>query len=106
MLRRRLWRRLALFDQRFAPAFYEDTDAAFAARAVGLRVVIQPSATVHHTAHTTLSDRDARETLLSRNRRRFAAKWRGALASALPPCATLDACDRANGGIRVESRHD
>ena len=36
------------FDERYAPAYYEDTDLAFAVRAAGRRVYYQPDATIVH----------------------------------------------------------
>lgn len=48
MIRRALWERLGGFDERFAPAYYEDTDLAFQVRAAGFRVVYQPLSVVVH----------------------------------------------------------
>jgi GT2 family glycosyltransferase len=47
-LRRELWERLGGFDERFAPAYYEDADLCFAVRAAGYRVVYQPASRVFH----------------------------------------------------------
>lgn len=41
------------FDTRYAPAYYEDTDLAFAVRAAGHRVLYQPAARVVHDEGTT-----------------------------------------------------
>ena len=43
---RDLFRRLGGFDPRYAPAYYEDTDLAFAVREANLRVLVQPAAKV------------------------------------------------------------
>jgi len=48
MIRAELWSALSGFDERFAPAYYEDTDLCFAARAAGYRVVYQPHSRVYH----------------------------------------------------------
>jgi GT2 family glycosyltransferase/glycosyltransferase involved in cell wall biosynthesis len=45
---RELFARLGGFDARYAPAYYEDTDLAFAVRNAGLRVLVQPAAKVVH----------------------------------------------------------
>lgn len=43
-----LWRQLEGFDERFAPAYYEDADLCFSARTAGYRVVYQPQSVVYH----------------------------------------------------------
>lgn len=48
MLSKALWQRLGGFDERFAPAYCEDADLAFAVRAAGYRVVYQPLSVVVH----------------------------------------------------------
>ncbi|MHA7816235.1 MAG: glycosyltransferase [Pseudohaliea sp.] len=48
MVRRSLWDELGGFDERFAPAYYEDADLCFAVRAAGYRVVYQPASRVFH----------------------------------------------------------
>ena len=45
---RALFRQIGGFDPRFAPAYYEDTDLAFAVRAAGRKVYYQPHSTVVH----------------------------------------------------------
>ncbi|HET7925690.1 MAG TPA: glycosyltransferase, partial [Rhodanobacteraceae bacterium] len=46
LLRTDLFRRLGGFDTRYAPAYYEDTDLAFAVRAAGYKVWYEPASTV------------------------------------------------------------
>lgn len=48
MLSAKLWRQLGGFDERFAPAYCEDADLAFAVREAGYRVVYQPLSVVVH----------------------------------------------------------
>lgn len=48
VLRADFWRKVGGFDERFAPAYYEDVDLAFQARANGYRVVYQPLSVVTH----------------------------------------------------------
>ncbi len=48
LLRRDLFNQLGAFDARYAPAYYEDTDLAFAVRAAGLKVYYEPTSVVVH----------------------------------------------------------
>ena len=50
---RALFAELGGFDTRYAPAYYEDTDLAFAVRARGLRVLYQPASRVVHVEGAT-----------------------------------------------------
>jgi GT2 family glycosyltransferase len=83
---RALFARLGGFDTRYAPAYYEDTDLAFAVRAAGLRTVYQPASRVIHaeggTAGTDLNVGPKAHQV--RNRDTFAAHRRDMLADHLP----------------------
>lgn len=48
MVRRELWEKTGGFDERYIPAYFEDTDLAFQARSLGYRVVFQPKSVVAH----------------------------------------------------------
>lgn len=48
LLSNELWKRIGGFDERFAPAYCEDSDLAFEVRKAGLRVVYQPLSKVIH----------------------------------------------------------
>ncbi len=48
LIPRALFLDLGGFDRRYAPAYCEDTDLAFAVRAAGRRVLYQPAATIVH----------------------------------------------------------
>lgn len=86
-LPRTLFERLGGFDTRYAPAYYEDTDLAFAVRDAGLRVVYQPASRVVHveggTAGTDLNT--GMKAYQVRNRATFAEHRAAALATQLPP---------------------
>ncbi|WP_410619302.1 glycosyltransferase [Amycolatopsis sp. cmx-8-4] len=57
LVRRDLFERVGGFDTRFSPAYYEDTDLAFAVRAAGYRTMVQPaSVVVHHEGITNGTD--------------------------------------------------
>ena len=48
MVEKTLWEELGGFDEKYAPAYYEDTDLAFRIRCAGKRVVYQPKSVVVH----------------------------------------------------------
>lgn len=48
LVRSSIWRQLGGFDTRFVPAYYEDSDLAFAVRSLGYRVLYQPASQVYH----------------------------------------------------------
>lgn len=75
------------FDPHYAPAYYEDTDLAFAVRAAGRRVLYQPAARVVHAEGATSGTDTASgpKAAQVRNRERFAARREAELASHLPP---------------------
>ncbi|GAB3515233.1 glycosyltransferase [Pseudoxanthomonas daejeonensis] len=69
------------FDTRYAPAYYEDTDLAFAVRALGRHVRVQPASRVLHDEGTTAGTDTSTgvKAYQVRNRQVFAAKWAEAL---------------------------
>ncbi|HIU87355.1 MAG TPA: glycosyltransferase [Candidatus Avilachnospira avistercoris] len=48
MIRSELWKEIGGFDERYAPAYCEDSDLAFEVRKHGKRVVLQPKSVVVH----------------------------------------------------------
>ncbi|MCW0203278.1 MAG: glycosyltransferase family 2 protein, partial [Rhodanobacter thiooxydans] len=48
LIRREVFQRIGGFDTRYAPAYYEDADLAFAVRRLGLRVYCEPASTAIH----------------------------------------------------------
>lgn len=74
------------FDQRYAPAYYEDTDLAFAVRAAGRKVFYQPRAVVVHfegvTSGTSTWTGTKRHQVA--NATTFAAKWASELVAHAP----------------------
>ena len=100
MIRRELWNRIGGFDERFAPAYYEDTDLAFSVRAAGLRVVYVPSSVVIHfegkTNGTDLGSGQKQYQLI--NREKFYQKWRETLITEQArPTDLFTARDRSAG---------
>lgn len=65
------------FDERFAPAYYEDTDLSFSIRQAGFRVVYEPNSVVFHregaTAGTDLTSGFKKYQVI--NREHFVQKW-------------------------------
>ena len=78
-----VFREVGGFDARYAPAYYEDTDLAFAVRAAGRSVYYQPRATiVHFEGQTSGTDETAgvkRHQVI--NQETFARKWGATLAT-------------------------
>jgi GT2 family glycosyltransferase/glycosyltransferase involved in cell wall biosynthesis len=74
------------FDTRYAPAYYEDVDLAFAVRAAGRKVYYQPAATVVHfegrTSGTDVGTGVKRHQAL--NQGVFTRKWAAELAAHAP----------------------
>ena len=121
---RALFESLDGFDRRYAPAYYEDTDLAFAVRAAGRKVYYQPLSTVVHfegqTSGTDETGGVKRHQAL--NRETFAAKWASALALHRPNgidaalekdrwaqrrVLVIDACmltpDQDSGSLRMQA---
>jgi GT2 family glycosyltransferase len=83
MIPRCLFEHLGGFDERFAPAYYEDTDLAFTVRQAGYRVLLQPFSRVIHFEGVT-SGTDTRKGIKAYqrvNQDKFFAKWRDVLVS-------------------------
>ena len=74
------------FDVRFAPAYYEDTDLCFAARAAGGEVWYQPASIVVHLegkSHGTDEGSGIKAYQVT-NRLKFAKRWAAALKNQWP----------------------
>ena len=91
LLRRDLFNRLGAFDARYTPAYYEDTDLAFAVRASGLKVYYEPAATVVHfegiTSGTDTATGIKRYQIV--NREKFVDKWTAALTRQPTPATPI-----------------
>ena len=102
---RALFRDLGGFDTRYAPAYYEDTDLAFAVRAAGRRVFYQPLSTVVHFEGQTSGTDEGSGVKQHQviNRDAFAAKWASVLALHRPNGidATLEKDRRAQRRVLV-----
>lgn len=101
LVRTDLLRRLGGYDERFAPAYYEDVDLCFAARAAGYRVLYQPLARIVHyegVSHGTDLSAGVKSYQVA-NRRKFCEKWAAELARQAEgvPAAVRRARDRRQG---------
>jgi GT2 family glycosyltransferase len=78
LIRREIFQRLAGFDRRFAPAYYEDVDLCFGVRSLGYKVIYQPmSRLVHYEGITAGADSTTGvKQFQIVNREKFLAKWR------------------------------
>ncbi len=76
-VRRTAWDELDGFDERYAPAYYEDVDLCFRLRELGLKVIYQPRARiVHHEGATHGTDVESgTKAHQETNRAIFAEKW-------------------------------
>lgn len=83
MLPRQLWESIGGFDQRYAPAYYEDTDLCFAVRALNYKVIFQPAARVVHYGGASAGKETSSgyKRYQEINRHKFVAKWQDVLDS-------------------------
>jgi GT2 family glycosyltransferase/glycosyltransferase involved in cell wall biosynthesis len=83
LIPRNLFERVGGFDERYAPAYYEDTDLAFKVRDAGLRVLFQPLALItHHEGGTAGLDvsKGVKRSQVT-NQKKFWDRWAGVLES-------------------------
>ncbi len=82
MVPRALFEQIGGFDKNLAPAYYEDTDLAFAVRREGYRVLYQPFSTVIHyegiTSGTNINS--GIKAYQQFNQKKMHAKWKDVLA--------------------------
>ena len=77
MIRASLWKEIGGFDDRFAPAYYEDSDLAFEVRKHGYKVVYQPlSVVVHFEGVSNGTDiNSGQKAYQVENQSKFYEKW-------------------------------
>jgi GT2 family glycosyltransferase/glycosyltransferase involved in cell wall biosynthesis len=80
IVRADLFRRLGGFSEALRPAYYEDADLCFGARAEGYRVVYQPrSVVVHEDGGSSEDAASGAKRFQEINRPKFCAKWQAEL---------------------------
>jgi GT2 family glycosyltransferase/glycosyltransferase involved in cell wall biosynthesis len=81
LITKELFERLGLFDERYKPAYYEDTDLAFAVRNIGKKVYYQPASKITHfegiSSGTDLTQGMKKYQVV--NQEKFKDKWADAL---------------------------
>ena len=72
---------IGALDERYAPAYYEDTDLAFKVRESGLKVFIQPlAAVIHHEGITSGTDTSSgTKKYQPINQKKFVERWQDEL---------------------------
>ncbi|VAW35589.1 Glycosyltransferase [hydrothermal vent metagenome] len=89
-----LFTKLGAFDVRYKPAYYEDTDLAFAVRNIGKKVYYQPASQVTHfegiSAGTDLATGMKKYQVL--NQTKFKQKWAKALTQQPKPATNIELC--------------
>jgi GT2 family glycosyltransferase/glycosyltransferase involved in cell wall biosynthesis len=92
LIRTEVFRRIGAFDIRYAPAYYEDVDLAFAARQLGLRVYYEPASTVVHCEGVSAgTDLDSGMKMHQRsNQAKFVEKWVKELTAQPPTDTSLE----------------
>ena len=100
MIRRKLWEEIGGFDERFAPAYYEDTDLAFEVRKKNYKVLYQPlSVVVHFEGISNGTDVESGLKQYQQvNYQKFYDKWKDILQSEHEPNGVnvFTAKDRSN----------
>ena len=86
LVRASAWEDVGGFDERYAPAYYEEFDLAFALRDRGWQVLYQPASRVTHFDSSSYGaeERDRQSTI---NHGQFCRKWARELASQPAPGA-------------------
>ncbi len=94
-----LWEKLGGFDERYSPAYYEETDLAFRIRAAGKKVYYCPFSTVVHLEGVTMGTdvNSGLKTYQTINAEKFRDRWRETLQrdQAPPGCDIMRARDRS-----------
>lgn len=73
LLKKDIVRQVGLWDERYNPGNYEDTDYAVQVRNAGYDIRVARSVYVHHRGHSTFGERMSE--LLEDNHLKFAKKW-------------------------------
>lgn len=81
LVRHDLWLKLGGFDEQYVPAYFEDTDLAFAIRSLGYKVMLQPRSVIVHfegISHGTDTGSGIKSYQVT-NKEKFLQKWKGEL---------------------------
>ena len=104
LVRRKIWVELGGFDERFIPAYYEDTDFCFQLRSRELEIWFEPlSLVLHHEgiSHGTDLSEGLKSYQLA-NKEKFYQKWQEPLKKQPEPDASrLESAARSNYHRRI-----
>ncbi|MCH9803815.1 glycosyltransferase [bacterium] len=103
LVSKEVWDALGGFDERFVPAYYEDTDLAFALRDKGKRVLYQPAAVVTHfegVSHGT-DETQGMKAYQVQNQATFQNKWSKVLPNQQAPGSSPRRASWRGAGPRV-----
>lgn len=81
LVRSNIWEELNGFDERYVPAYFEDSDLAFEVRRLGYKVVLQPKSIVVHfegISHGTDTNNGIKSYQV-KNKEKFLEKWSSVL---------------------------
>ena len=96
--RREIFLSLGGLDERYSPAYYEETDLCFGLRKLGFKVAYRPDAVVIHNESTTAGTGPfSFKRYLEINRRKFVEKWKNELTGQPPPPKMKDISARDIG---------
>lgn len=85
LVRRDLFEEAGKFDERYAPAYYEEVDLCMAVRHLGYKVIYQPAAKVIHYEFGSAGKKQDSIDLQISNKRKFVEKWREQLSNHVAP---------------------
>ncbi|WP_176086423.1 glycosyltransferase [Martelella sp. HB161492] len=99
------WAKVGGFDERYQPAYCEDSDLAMAARANGFRVIYVPGSEVVHFEHSSYGDElsSRPKQLMTDNNKKLFQKWQEQFESEHIPHQCGDVLAAANAD-RLPSR--
>jgi GT2 family glycosyltransferase/ubiquinone/menaquinone biosynthesis C-methylase UbiE len=81
MIKKSLWEEIGGFDERYAPAYFEDTDLAFEVRKHGFKVLYQPKSVVVHFEGISngTDENNGIKSYQVKNKEKFLNKWKSEL---------------------------
>lgn len=79
LIKKQVFMDAGLLDEKYSPAYYDDTDLCMKIRELGYKVIYQPKAVLIHHEFGSSSSEQATQ-LQERNRQWFRKKWGGSLA--------------------------
>ncbi|WP_313801740.1 glycosyltransferase [Cytobacillus sp.] len=83
MIRKSLWEKIGGFDERYAPAYFEDSDLAFEVRNHGYKVILQPKSVVVHFEGISHGNDvySGVKRYQELNKKKFVEKWSNVLST-------------------------